>query len=187
MRAYRVFPYLSTAKPGDPGHPEFVPPSRGANRLDNAEHYTVRYFAEHAAGAVAETLGQYDTWVAGMLRGKPGSGMVRAVAACEIRRPERLLDLDDGQALVDRGIRPTQVVRRDLPVTQAWALRVYEERTSARGTRRWDGVRWWSWYRPEWPVVGLWAGDVELLEVQPLSLEHPAVREAASALGRPLG
>jgi hypothetical protein len=88
VRAYRVFPYRSSAAVGEPGHPDFVPPSRGANRIDNPEHYTARYFAEHAAGAVAETMGQYDVWVPGMFRGRPGSGMRRAVASYEIRKPE---------------------------------------------------------------------------------------------------
>ena len=186
MRAYRVFPYLPTARAGQPGHASFVPPSKGANRLDNPEHYTVRYFAESPAGAIAETLGQYDTWLPSILLGRPGSGARRALATYEVKDRTRILDLDDGAVLAERTIRPTQVVQRNLAVTQTWALRIFEERMSPRGPRRWDGVRWWSWYRPEWPVLGLWSGDVELLDVHVLDLRHAAVREAADALGRPL-
>ena len=186
MRVHRVFPYVADAAPGEPGHPSFVPPSRGRNRLDNADHYAIRYFAETPAAAVAETLGQYDTWVPTMLLGRPGSGMRRALATYDLKSADRLLDLDDAQALLERSLRPTQVVRRNLSVTQAWALRVYQERSSVRGPRRWDGVRWWSWYRPEWPVLGLWAGEFEVLDVEPLTIDHPAVREAAMQLGRPL-
>lgn len=185
MRVHRVFPYRPDAAEGSAGHPAFFPPASGKNRLDNVGHYDVRYFAEDAAGAVAETVGQFLVWDPEIFR-TGRQGYRRAVATYELRSDVRVLDMDDAQVLVERGLRPTQVVRRDLEVTQAWALKVYEERTSPRGGRRWDGIRWWSWYRPEWPVLGVWAGDVELVDVQPLDLKHPAVREAALLLGRPL-
>jgi hypothetical protein len=185
MRVHRVFPYSATAAPGEPGHATFVPVGLAAGRLDNPDHYATRYFAETAIGAVAERFGALDAWTAGMFD-QPRSGRRLALATFELPSDVRLLDLDDAQALADRRLRPTQVVRRDLAVTQAWALRIFEERRSARGARRWDGVRWWSWFRPEWPVLGLWSGDVELMNVERLQLDHPAVREAALALGRPL-
>ena len=184
MRLHRVFPYVPTARSGEPGHPSYVPMSSGKNRLDNPKQYSVHYLAEHAAGAVAETLGQASEWTPAMLLGPRGSGARRALATYEFTGIDRVLDLDDAQALLDRQLRPTHVVRRNLSVTQAWALRIFEERATPRGKRRWDGVRWWSWYRPEWPVVGLWGGELELIDIESLDLAHPAVREAAVALGR---
>jgi hypothetical protein len=185
MRVYRVFPYSSSAAPGEPGHAAYVPTGASAGRLDNPDHYATRYFAEQAVGAVAERFGVLDAWQPSMFL-QPRGGRRLSLATFELSSAARLLDLDDGQVLADRGLRPTQVVKRDLAVTQAWALRIFEERRSPRGPRRWDGVRWWSAVRPEWPVLGIWSGTAELLQVERLELDHPAVREAALALGRPL-
>jgi len=183
MRAYRVFPYLSAARRGDPGHAEYVG-QQGSGRLDNPDHYEVRYLAEAPVTAVAERFGELVRWTPAMFRHVRGASL--ALATFEVPDSLRRVDLDDARALADRRLRPTQVVRRHLPTTQAWALDIFREKVSARGGPRWDGVRWWSWYRPEWPVLGLWRGEPELLSVEPLGLDHPAVREAALALGRPL-
>lgn len=182
MRAHRVFPYLPSAAPGEPGHADYVPTTQGTGRLDNPDAYTIRYFAESPAAAVAERLGELSVWTPPMFLQRRGARL--ALATVEIPDSVRRLDMDDAQVLLDRDLRPTQVVRRDASVTQAWALKVYEERVSPRGARRWDGIRWWSWFRPEWPVFALWAGESELVDVKVLDLAHPAVREAAVALGR---
>jgi hypothetical protein len=114
-----------------------------------------------------------------------------ALATFELPSSVRILDLDDAAVLLERGLRPTDVVRRNPAVTRAWALRIHQERSGGssggkggRGGRRWDGVRWWSWYRAEWPIVGLWDGTVDLVDVQPLTLSHPSVQEAAGLLAR---
>lgn len=189
MRVYRVFPYDPSATPGHAGHATYLPQVQGGGRLDNPGHYTVRYFAESAAGAVGERFGELSRWVPGMFA-QPTRGAVErrlALATFDVPRDLRILDLDDAAVLLERGLRPTQVVRRNHDVTQAWALRIHEERTSARSRRpRWDGVRWWSWYRPEWPILGVWEGDVALVDVERLDLGHVAVREAASLLARVL-
>ena len=184
MRAFRVFPHLASAGPGEPGHATFVPPSQGGGRLDNPDVYAVRYFAESAAAAAAERFGELAEWSPSMFLQRSQARL--ALAVFEIPDVVRRIDMDDAQVLVDRSIRPTQVVRRDNAVTQSWALQLFEERVSRRGERRWDGVRWWSWYRPEWTVLGLWSGQAELVGVERLDLNHPAVREAAIALGRQL-
>jgi hypothetical protein len=184
VRVHRVFPAIDGAAPGEPGHATYLPSVQGGGRLDNPDHYVMRYFAEVPAAAVAERFGELDTWSSPMFTLNGGARL--SLATFELGAVDRLLDMDDAQVLVDRALRPTQVVRRDLAVTQAWALKIHQERASARGRRRWDGIRWWSWYRPEWPVLGIWAGEPELVDVQPLDLRHPAVQEAATLLGRPL-
>jgi hypothetical protein len=184
VRVHRVFPHVRHADPGSIGHANYLPTTQGGGRLDNPESYVMRYFGESAVAAVAERFGELDVWDEIMFRQRSGARL--ALATFELPPSVRLLDMDDAQVLVDRELRPTQVVRRDLAVTQAWALKVHQERTSPRGKPRWDGIRWWSWYRPEWPVLGIWAGEPELIDVQPLDLKHPAVREAATLLGRPL-
>ena len=85
---------------------------------------------------------------------------------------------------LDRGLRPTQVIERNRSVTQSWALKIFQERTTA-GDRKWYGVRWWSFQRPQWRVYGLWEVTPDCVEVQPLTLTHPAVADSAAALARP--
>jgi hypothetical protein len=204
VRVYRVFPHDPTALAGQPGHAEYVPMLQGGGRLDNPGQYSVRYFAESPAGAVGERFGELAHWVPAMFRQPSREGRERrlALATFELPASVRILDLDDAAVLLERDLRPTDVVRRNPAVTRAWALRIHQESsgrssggssarssggTSGRGGRRWDGVRWWSWYRAEWPIVGIWDGAVELLDVQPLTLSHPSVHEAAGLLARVLG
>ena len=97
-----------------------------------------------------------------------------------------MLDLDDPRELLERSLRPTQVVARNLAVTQAWGHRGWSERTAHDDTeRRWQAVSWWSFHRPMWTVLASWVRP-EVEQVQTLDLDHPAVRDAASTLCRPL-
>lgn len=190
MRVHRVFPYDPTAQPGQPGHATYAPTLQGGGRLDNPGQYSVRYFAESGAGAVGERFGELAHWVPAMFRQPSRAGRERrlALATFELPASVRILDLDDAAVLLERKLRPTDVVRRNPMVTRAWALQIHQEKSGGSrrgpGGRRWDGVRWWSWYRAEWPIVGIWEGEVDLVDVQPLTLSHPAVQEAAGLLAR---
>jgi hypothetical protein len=148
--------------------------------LDNPEHYRVRYFAATPAGAVAESFGTLTRWAPAMFA-FPGLGpaAARALGMYEVPDDTPILELDDARALLDRRLRPTQVVTRNQPVTRTWALRIFRE------PRGWAGVRWWSYYRPEWPIVGLWRDEgLRVRAAEPLSLDHPAVDEAARELAK---
>ena len=180
MLLYRVFPRVEGARRNRPGHPLYVHTPQGSGRLDNPEHYLVRYFAATPAGAVAESFGTLTRWVPAMFV-FPGLGpsASRALGVYDVPDDTPVLDLDDARALLDRDLRPTRVITRDRPVTRAWALRVFQE------ARRWAGVRWWSYYRPEWPIVGLWRDEgLRVRAAEPLSLDHPAVDEAARELAK---
>ncbi len=56
------------------------------------------------------------------------------------------------------------------------------------------GVRWWSYWRPEWAVLALWStdlrhpwfADVTVISVEALRRDLPAVRLAADVLPREL-
>jgi hypothetical protein len=86
-----------------------------------------------------------------------------------------LLDLDDARVLADRGLRPTYVVIRERPRTQQMAADIYSE-------HRWAGVQWWSYYRPQWTVVALWAADnLTVASVDDVA-GQPALDEAAATL-----
>jgi hypothetical protein len=178
---YRVFPHLRGARKGRPGHPLYVHAPQGSGRLDNPDHYLVRYFATTPAGAVAEAFGTLTRWAPAMFAFGGTRGSIRALGVFEVPDDLLLLDLDDARALLDRRLRPTQVVTRDRSVTQTWALRIFQEPVD------WAGVRWWSYYRPEWPIVGLWRDEsLEVRTVEPLALDHPAVEESARELAREL-
>ena len=153
------------------------PPGRG--RIDAPGLYDVLYLSDAAAGAVAEGFGRLTPWSELMLRVPAMPGAVRVVARYELADGARVLDLDDVASLVDLGIRPSDVVTRDRTVTQSWARKAYAR-------RQWAGVRWWSYYDPRWYAYGLWdRRDLVVVGVEQLSMEHPAVVEAATALRRP--
>ena len=182
MQLYRVAPHLPGARRGQPFHPLFVPPSVGSNRVDNPELYDVLYVGDAAAGAVAEAFGWRPTWSAGMLRG-PRSVPETVQALIEYDAPDQtfaVCDLDDASRLVGLKLRPSQVVTRDRQVTQTWAARIFSGGQYA-------GVRWWSYYDPQWGSLGLWdVGGIRVRKVTPLTMDHPAVIEAAAVLNRPL-
>ena len=185
MLLYRVFGYLPSAKQGEPGHPRHVNRPQIHGRLDNPTEYDCWYLARDMAGAVGEAFGNQGVWTESMFPAPWLPGGRRALGVFEVPDDIAVLDLDDAQNLADRGLRPTQVVIRNLPVTQGWALRIFQE-TTADGARKWDGVKWWSFQRPQWEVYGLWNGAPVCVDVQPLDLAHPAVVDAAKTLARPL-
>jgi hypothetical protein len=93
-------------------------------------------------------------------------------------------DLDDPAELVQRDLRPSAVATHPRDATRRMALRIFEEGV--------QGFGWWSTLEASWANVTLFAeraapslrveGDLE-----PLSVDHPAVWVAADALGIRLG
>ena len=183
MLLYRVFPYLTTASEGQPGHPEYIHPAQGKGRLDNRNDYLCWYMSPEAAGAVGEVFGDLGEWTDGMFSAPFIPGSRRALGIYEVPAETPLLDLDDAKTLLSRGLRPSQVIERNRPATQAWALGIYNEKNDD-GTRKWRGVRWWSFQRPQWRVIGLWDLTPSCKKVEELDLWHPAVIDAAKALHR---
>lgn len=176
---YRVLPYLETAATGRPGHPLHVPPASGANRIDNPGIYEPLYLGDDPLCAVAEAFGWAPRWSAGLLRGTPSlPGSVRALVTYDLSDAARVCDLDDAGRLVELGLRPSRVVTRDRAVTQVWALEVFDSREFA-------GVRWWSYYEPDWGSIGLWdITPLTVSDVAVLTVDHPAFTAAAAAIVR---
>ena len=190
MLLYRVFPHLPGAGAGEPGDPMYLHWPQGRGRLDNPAHFDTWYFGLTPETAVGETFGDLAEWRAGMFAFPALAGARRALGVFEIPDDACVLDLDDAKALLERGMRPTQVVSRNRAVSQGWALSIFNE-TGASGGRRWEGVRWWSFQRPHWTVVALWVPLGErpahpCVRVDPLDLTHPAVVSAARSLGKRL-
>ena len=188
MLLYRAFPYLESAQPGQSGHPMFLYRPQGQGRLDNPTLYDTWYFGLTPEVAVGETFADVTTFADGMFQFPALPGSRRALGTYEIPDNSPILDLDDANHLQERALRPTQVIARNRPATQAWARRIFDERADS-GDRRWRGVRWWSYHRPHWVVIALFtprdsAPIHTLVEVETLSLGHASVVSAANTLGK---
>ena len=185
MLLYRVFPYLDAAGEEEAGHPRYLHRPQGKGRLDNPDEYDCWYLSADPSGAVGEAFADFHTWIPDMFPVPFLPGGRRALGTYSLPDDTPLLDLDDARNLLERGLRPTQVIERNRAATQAWALKIFQE-TNPDGSRKWSGVRWWSYHRPHWGIVGLWGVTPECVEVEALSLGHPAVVDAARALAKPL-
>lgn len=194
MQLYRVT-WVNPAgyeklSPSQPGHPLFSPIERqGAGRFDLPEYYRALYFAQQAAGAVGETMGNFTTWRTSEIRRSSsdpdGNPLLRCLVTVETDR--MFIDLDNASTLVDLGWRPSDVVGRDREKTQELAHQAWETRSMHGG----GGFRWWSYYRPAWTVCMAWAEvgapgyeDFTIANVEPLEADLPCVKVAVRALGR---
>ncbi len=173
---FRVFGW----SPDTPPEPLRVPRVRqGGGRHDDPDRYTALYLAREAVGALAEAIqafrGQELTDVA-LVR---PDGARRTLAAIDDREVPPLVDLDDPAVLMARDLRPSVVATGTRRVTQGVARRAFEDGAV--------GLSWWSTLESSWTNVTLF--DVRLralppvAEVTPLSLDHPALIEAAERLG----
>ena len=177
---YRVFAHLPSARTAaENGHPLYVWPRQGRGRVDDPDGtYSVLYASDAPAGAVAERFGDFAAWPPEMFDGPVALPDSRLALATIDAGPARLLDLDDAAVLVELGLRPSEVVTRDRRVTQRWARRVHD-------AGRWAGVGWWSYRDPRWRSYGVWdRSALRVVAVEPLDLDHPAVRDAAEVLSR---
>ncbi len=188
MLAYRAFPYKGSAAPGKAGHATYLYKPQGRGRIDNPAHYDLWYLALTPEAAVGEVFADLPVWSSGMFEFPAIPGSRRSLATFKVPDSAALLDLDDARNLFDGGLPPTQVVSRLRPVTQGWALRIFDERNDA-GERTWAGVRWWSVQRPPWTILGLWVEPgtplpFDLVSVSELDVNQPAVVDAAASLGK---
>ena len=192
MLLYRVIPWIPGARAGEPGHPLYVDAARqGAGRYDNPQHYRALYVAETAAGAVGERFGNDPIWTAPMLVVRIVEGAVSALATFEADPAPRVLDLDDASVLVELGLKPSEVAARNRARTQTLARSLWAARHGSL-----EGLRWWSYWHPQWHNQTLWAepeadqapwaGRLAIENLEELSLDHPALEQAAEIRGRPL-
>jgi RES domain len=181
---YRVFPYLPAAGAAQPGHPLYEHRPQRGGRIDHPD-YHVWYLSRLAEAACGETFGNLARWEPSMLDFPQLPGAQRALGTYELPDDLRFLDLDDPAQLVRLGLRPTQVVTRNLTFTQSWGHRIWSETGPHTGHRAWQAVSWWSYHRPFWTVLASWI-QPKLVRVEPLTLNHPAIADAAQALQRPV-
>lgn len=184
MLVYRVFPYLDSAPPGTPGHPLYEHRPQRGGRADHPDYY-VWYVARQSEAACGETFGNISRWTDSMFEFPAVPGARRALGIYELPDDLRICDLDDPRRLVELGLRPTQVVTRNLAVTSAWAHRIWSEKSAATGGQAWQAVQWWSFHRPHWTVLASWE-QPRFVGVEALGLSHPAIDAAAKSLNRML-
>jgi hypothetical protein len=176
---YRVFSWVPGAPANEPGGPLFVPRfDQGSGRHDN-DAYGVLYLSRSKISPIAEQLKDYvgRPWGATSLL-REGSPL--SLASIDDEGLDGLLDLDDPRNLVTRQLRPSRVATRRRKPTQQMALAIYQEGV--------PGFEWWSTIEASWINVTLFeervADQLTLSEEpEPLTLDHPAVREAAEAVG----
>lgn len=178
MLLYRVFPYLTDAGAGEPGHPLYVHPDQGLGRWDNPDLYQTLYVAASASGAIGETFAHLSTWSRGMLPFPAIDGAERMLGVYSLDEDVHpLLDFDNPRSLLDRALRPTEIVIRNRPRTQQIARHAFDEGA-------WSGLSWWSMHRPQWSLRVLWrADDIALEGVEGLP-GHPALRDAGRLLAK---
>jgi hypothetical protein len=183
MLLYRVAPYLASATDkSQPGHPEYLHRPQGQGRVDNPGIYDVWYLSVTEAGAIGETFASHPVWDDDIFNFRDLPSARFALHTFSIPNNCRIIDLDDARALLELGLRPTQVITTNKSVTQGWAMTLYQS-NSATGPA-WDGVRWWSRHHPDWPVMGLWRTVPQYQETSALTVSHTAVKDAAQTLIR---
>jgi hypothetical protein len=143
--------------------------------------YSVLYLSDAKAGAIAEAFGRFPTWTDAMLEGSPNlPGSKRAIAMYSLPDHSNICNLDDAAQLLSLQLRPSAVVTRDYSRSRRWASRIFE-------MGQFTGIRWWSYYDPDWASIGMWnITDLHIEDVVPLTLDHPDLSAASRTIVRPI-
>lgn len=184
MILFRCFAWNEPAPPDERDGPLWFPREfQGEGRHDNPDVYGCLYLADRAVSCVVEQLARFrgQRLVPALLRRR---GLPLAVAELELSGDASLVDLDDPIVLKREKLRPSRVATRERGLTQPQVLALHASHPRAAG------LRWWSTYESLWSHVTLFdraGGHLRVREVRVLTVDHPAVVEAADrfALHRP--
>jgi hypothetical protein len=192
---WRAFPWDRAAPAGAPFSACSVAPAHLQNygRFDLHGRPSVLYLAETPAHAVAEVLRGLKRNPADphdpdrhRLSAADLRGAAHPRALVSVRLPaavaDSVPDFARGEVLAEFGVRADELCSRDRRVTQAAARRIHQHPDGV------PGFFWWSALHGDWHVVLLFLDRVRMEEIEfgepeVLTLENPAVREAAEALG----
>lgn len=178
MRFYRVHPAWPSAPSREKGHPLYAT-SGGGGRVCNAAYPTL-YVADSPSGAIAEAFGTYGLWESSIFLPPVGTPSDSQLVLTTYDGQVDVVNLDDPVELSALGIGPSRVVTRNRTHTQAWALALFQLRGGS-------GVRWWSYYDPDWGSYGLWdTAALSVVSSEPLTVDSPSVLQAAAILNRPI-
>jgi hypothetical protein len=177
---YRCFAWNRDARDDAPDGALWFPRMfQGDGRHDNPSVYGCLYLSDRAVSSVTEQLAPFrgQRLTASLLRRR---ALPLALAAIELDDRASLIDLDDPDVLLREGLRPSRVATRERGVTQVHALDLFTRHSGAAG------LRWWSTWEALWPNVTIFdraAPMLRLRDINQLTLDHPAVREAAERFG----
>ena len=180
MILHRCFAWNARARPDGAGGPLAFPRLfQGEGRHDNPDVYGCLYLADRESSAVVEQLARFrgQRLVPELLVRR---GLPLALAALALPDDAELVDLDEPRVLEANRLRPSLVATRARSVTQPQALALYRRRERAAG------LRWWSVFESLWTNFTIFDRAAPVLRAGPvrgLTLEDPAVAEAAEALG----
>src|SRR5262249_44725097 len=137
------------------------------------------YLSDRSESCIVEQIAPFrgQRLTAALLRRR---GLPLALARLELNARRQLIDLDDPSVLTRQRLRPSRVATRRREATQPQALALY--RHPPRGA----GLRWWSSWEALWANVTVFdraAQGLKLADVVPLTLDHPALIQAAEFFG----
>ena len=180
MILHRCFAWNERAADAGPDGPLWFPRVyQGEGRHDNPDRYACLYLSVSPLSTVVEQLGRFrgQRLLPSLLRRR---GLPLALADLELDDDVELVDLDDPVVLRRENLRPSRVATRERGITQPQALALHDGHPKA------GGLRWWSVYEGVWINVTLFeraASQLRVGSVRALSLEDPAVVEAADFFG----
>ena len=185
MKAYRIAPWDPSSGPKQLFQGlATVRAGQQSGRWDNSRLYGALYLALSQAGAVAEVLGNHTEWTDDLFD-VPSLGLRRHLLTIEIDDAvvEGIIDVDDARFLADRGLRPSEVAGRARTRTRTLAADLFAEGAT--------GIRFWSYYRPEWTNVALFVppvtpSGVHVTATEEMTLDLPGVAAASEMLCRVL-
>jgi hypothetical protein len=179
---WRLLPWQADAAPIGPGGALWFPRKlQGSGRHDNPDRFGCLYLSETPISAVAEALAPFRG--TGVLSPEMLMRASLPLALAQLVLDDDdvlLLDLDDPTVLVSTELRPSQVATNTRATTQAYAARLFDEHPQAMG------LRWWSTLEASLANLTLYdraASILSLAGVEPLTLEHPATKDAAEMFG----
>lgn len=180
MTLYRCFAWREAAPATEPDGPVWFPRMfQGDGRHDNPDVYGCLYLSDRPESCIVEQLAAFrgQRLTASLLRRR---GLPIALAHLELDDHRELIDLDDPAVLKRERLRPSRVATRDRGTTQPEALELYRRHTKAAG------LRWWSSWEALWMNVTVFdraARALEVIDITPLTLEHPSLLAAADFFG----
>jgi hypothetical protein len=180
VRLYRAFAWNGAAGADEPDGPLWFPRIfQGEGRHDNPSDYGCLYLSDRPVSCVVEQLAAFrgQRLTPALLRRR---GLPLALAAIDLAGEASIVDLDDPAVLRRERLRPSAVASRLREITQPQALRLYRRHPKAAG------LRWWSMWEAQWINVTVFdraAGQLRLHDVSELTIDHPAVSEAADVFG----
>jgi hypothetical protein len=177
---YRCFAWDERADDREVDGPLWFPRVyQGEGRHDSPDVYGCLYLSDRPLSSLVEQLARFrgQRLLPSLLRRR---GLPLALADLELDDRAELIDLDDPAVLRRERLRPSHVATRDRSTTQPQARRLYDRHPRAAG------LRWWSIYEARWMNVTVFdraAARLRLVSVRPLTVDDPAVVEAADFFG----